>query len=196
MKKLEKSIREILDGSGIGIYGFADLSDILKGGYKEYTHAVSIAVRLNPSVVKSILAGPNQEYCEEYKNVNKELDRVSAIIEQEISDKGYKAKAIAASKRTDFERILGEFPHKTAATRAGIGWIGKSSLLVTKRYGPRIRLSTILTDYPLEAALPVEKNYCGRCTQCIEMCPAAAIVGGEWIPGVERGKLLMFTKVG
>ena len=43
-------------------------------------------------------------------------------------------------------------PHKTIATRAGIGWIGKSALLVTAKYGSAIRLSSILTDTPIETA--------------------------------------------
>ena len=46
-------------------------------------------------------------------------------------------------------------PHKTVATRAGIGWIGKSALLVTEQYGSMIRISSILTDAPLETAVPV-----------------------------------------
>lgn len=172
------------------IYGFADMDGVLAGEFLGYTHAISFALKLNTMIVDRIATGPNQEYCDEYKNANQQLDRISFLIANEIRKYGYKALSIPASKRTDFVQLRGAFPHKTAATRAGIGWIGKSSLLVTKTYGPRIRLSTILTDYPLKANQPIEENFCGKCTQCIQMCPAGAIVGGGWTPGIAREKLI------
>jgi epoxyqueuosine reductase QueG len=190
MINLEDSIRRIFDENSVAIFGFADLNGILDEDFLSYTHAISFAVKLNTMIVDSIATGPNQEYCDAYKSVNNELDRISSLIESEFTENGYKALSIPASKRTDYKQIRGEFPHKTAATRAGIGWIGRSSLLVTKRNGPRIRLSTILTDYPLKANSPIEKNYCGKCTECIQMCPAGAIVGGGWEPGIEREKLI------
>ena len=57
---------------------------------------------------------------------------------------------------------------------AGLGWQGKSLLLVTSKYGPRVRLSSVLTDMPLEFDSPV-KNRCGKCTKCSEACPVGAI---------------------
>ena len=190
MKNLEESIRRVFAGSEIEIYGFADMKDVLAEEFKGYSHAISFAVKLNTLVVDGVSTGPNQEYCDEYKNVNSQLDHIASLIEHEIREVGYKALIIPASKRTDFLQIRGEFPHKTAGTRAGIGWIGKSSLLVTKRNGPRIRLSTILTDYPLNANKPIEKDYCGKCTQCIQMCPAGAILGDGWTPGIGREMLI------
>ena len=57
---------------------------------------------------------------------------------------------------------------------AGIGWQGKSLLLVNKKCGPRLRLATVLTDLPLEPDGPA-KNLCGKCSRCADACPAAAI---------------------
>ena len=59
---------------------------------------------------------------------------------------------------------------------AGLGWQGKSLLLINPDYGPRIRLATVLTDAPLEADSPL-KNLCGECTLCRDACPAGAIKG-------------------
>jgi epoxyqueuosine reductase QueG len=64
--------------------------------------------------------------------------------------------------------------HKAIAARSGLGWIGKSGLLVTKRYGARIRLGSILTDAPSATGTPLP-NGCGECTRCIRSCPAGAI---------------------
>jgi epoxyqueuosine reductase QueG len=59
---------------------------------------------------------------------------------------------------------------------AGLGWQGKSLLLVTPQYGPRVRLVTVLTDAPLVPGAP-PRNRCGKCMQCHDACPANAIKG-------------------
>jgi epoxyqueuosine reductase QueG len=84
---------------------------------------------------------------------------------------------------TEYNTVL---PHKTVATRAGIGWIGKSALLVTREYGSMIRLSSILTDAPLYFAEPIDDSACGGCTVCTKACPADAISGKRWQAGVAR----------
>jgi len=59
---------------------------------------------------------------------------------------------------------------------------------------PRVRLSTVLTNFPFEPATPIEKNYCGKCTECIDSCPAKAIIGGKWYPGLPREQLVNVYK--
>jgi epoxyqueuosine reductase len=86
--------------------------------------------------------------------------------------------------------IRGDFQHKTAATRAGLGWVGKNCQLLTQPWGPWVRLGTVLTDALFEPAAPVEKSLCGKFTKCIEACPAKALIGGIWRPGVERDIIL------
>jgi epoxyqueuosine reductase len=186
---LKDFIIKILHGK-VDIYGFAYLGDIPDSKFQKLQYAVSIALKLESSIVDSILSGPNQAYCDEYNDVNDRLDRIASHLEKEIRKKGYHALSIPASKRTDIVNIKGEFPHKTAATRAGLGWIGRNCLLITRDFGPRIRLSTILTDIPLEGTVPVEKDYCGACARCIDACPAEALIGGKWYSGLAREKLI------
>jgi len=68
---------------------------------------------------------------------------------------------------------------------AGLGWIGKSCLLITPQYGPRVRLASILTDAPLESGelLPSE---CGGRRDCVEVCPPKAITGVPFRPSEPR----------
>jgi len=53
-------------------------------------------------------------------------------------------------------------------------------MLVTKEYGPAIRLSTILTDAPLDCGTPIEASKCGECRECVSACPTKTITGQEW----------------
>ncbi len=82
------------------------------------------------------------------------------------------------------------FSHKFAATRAGLGWIGRNSLLVTPEWGPRIFLRTVLLDAGLEAAKPMSVSRCGECRACVDTCPHSCITGKEWVPGMDRGELV------
>jgi epoxyqueuosine reductase len=66
------------------------------------------------------------------------------------------------------------------ATRAGLGWIGKNSLLITRRQGSFFFLAEILTSLEPEYDEPFGGNYCGDCSRCIDACPAQAITA----PGV------------
>lgn len=129
-------------------YGFSYVGDIVPPNYKHLPHAITIGQPLSPAIIDAIAAGPNDAYYAEYLSVNDRLDLITGQLEAEIEKLGYFAHAVLSSQRTDFVNIAGEFPHKSAAVRAGLGWIGKSSLFITREYGPRIRLSTVLTDIP------------------------------------------------
>jgi epoxyqueuosine reductase QueG len=73
------------------------------------------------------------------------------------------------------------------ATRAGLGWIGKTDLLISKKFGPRLRLVTILLDRdPGTTAVPIDKSKCGKCNICVEKCPAQAANGMLWNIKVHR----------
>ena len=79
------------------------------------------------------------------------------------------------------------FSHKMAATRAGLGWIGKTDLLVSHAFGPRVRLAAMLLDYPgFSAGTPETESRCGACDLCVQACPAQAAQGLPWRAGVDR----------
>jgi len=64
---------------------------------------------------------------------------------------------------------------KALAQRAGIGWIGKHTILVNENIGSWFLLGEIITDLEIEPDLPAE-NRCGYCTACIDACPTSAIL--------------------
>jgi epoxyqueuosine reductase len=65
---------------------------------------------------------------------------------------------------------------KLWAQKAGIGWQGKNTLIITKGYGSWIFLGEILVDLELAYDKPFDRDLCGRCTRCIDACPTGAIV--------------------
>lgn len=182
-----------MDDHRIALWGAADL----KGVYtprdetsRGFVRAISWAVPMAPSIMTGIQTGPDQEYADEYSRVNQQINAVSVDLAGEIKTRGFRSLSLAASVRTDTIHIKGDFPHKTAATRAGIGWIGRHCQLITRPFGPWVRLGTVFTDMTLSCGPPVEKNFCGSCHRCIDACPADALTGTSWVPGVPRESIL------
>lgn len=64
---------------------------------------------------------------------------------------------------------------RAAAVRAGIGWWGKNTMVLTNRFGPWILLGSVVTSAPLEPTAPDERS-CGTCTACLPACPTGALV--------------------
>ena len=164
---------------GADVFGVADLDlvrdyptipDNLLEGFKR---GIVIGVKLSDAVFDS-LPTSRSLYAKQYEVANATLDRIAFILANEIEKKGYKAIPIPASKILKNTNWRSFISHKAIARAAGVGWIGKSLLLVTEKYGPRIRLATILTDMPLEAGEPM-KNKCGSCRECIEACIVKAL---------------------
>ena len=65
---------------------------------------------------------------------------------------------------------------KAWAVRAGLGWIGKSSNLITTDYGSWVFIGEILLDIELDYDNDIVTDHCGSCTACIDACPTGAIV--------------------
>jgi epoxyqueuosine reductase QueG len=148
-------------------------------------YAISLGYRLSDSVLSTVGESPSLIYKHHYKTVNWILDQAAEKLAGLIQGKGYRSLAIPASQITDWDRQLGQFDHRTAAQACGLGWIGRSGLLVNPKFGARVRLTTVLTDMPLVTDEPVEGD-CGECEKCISACPAGAITR----EGFDRGKCI------
>jgi epoxyqueuosine reductase len=178
---------------GVPLWGAADLREFSTpkdAAMRGFPCALSWALPMNPRIMASIQSGPNQAYADEYARVNDRLNSLAEALAAEISGRGYRAQALAAAKRTDPVKIQGDFPHKTAATRAGLGWIGRHCQLITREFGPWVRLGTVFTDLDLPCGTPKVRSFCGRCTRCVDACPAGALRGVVWHPGLPREALL------
>ena len=182
-----------MKANNITLWGVADLRNFDtphdEAGLS-FPFAISWAVPMDPQIMAGIQGGPDQEYADEYARVNDLINELSVQLTAEIKMRGHRARPLAASVRTDTVHVKGDFPHKTAATRAGLGWIGRHCQLVTRRFGPWIRLATVFTDTNLPCSAPIERSFCGSCTACVEACPAKALKGSPWKAGIPREDLL------
>lgn len=70
-----------------------------------------------------------------------------------------------------------------AFQQAGLGWVGKSNMAVSEKYGPRMNILTLLTDAPLIHDKPYEGDDCGDCCVCVKLCTSGAIMGDGYYNG-------------
>jgi epoxyqueuosine reductase QueG len=184
---------EWMNARKINLWGAADLREFStpsdESG-KGFPFALSFAIPMNPIIMAGIRNGPTQAYADEYTVVNNHINELTAALTGEIKSRGFRSQPLAASERTDMVDIKGDFPHKTAATRAGLGWIGRHCQLITPRFGSWVRLGTVFTDLEMLCSPPIERSFCGRCMRCVEACPAKALKGNAWYPGLEREEIL------
>jgi epoxyqueuosine reductase QueG len=174
-------IKEFALDQGISLFGVADVIPIRKTFHVEppesiahLDRAISMAVRLSGAVLEALIDKPNLLYKHHYREANELLDAVAFRVAALIQEWDYRALAIAASQTIDWRKQIAHLSHKKVAALAGLGWLGRSNLLVTPQYGSRVRLVTVLTNMPLEADKRLRKS-CGTCRACVEICPAGAI---------------------
>ncbi len=89
--------------------------------------------------------------------------------------KGYASLPLPSSGPYDQRFLTAPLSYKHAAELAGLGTIGRHSLLITPEFGPRVSLACFLTEASLEASAPTRKGYCTNCDSCIRACPAQAL---------------------
>ena len=174
---------------GADLFGVADLtlarSAVLEQGgseIAEYPRSISIGIRLLDTIVDQLPRHSERAVAVSYRHhaydmINQRLDLIASQLSSRIQSQGFRAYPIPASKRVNDEKTCAAFSHKLGAHLAGLGWIGKSCLLVTPEHGPRVRWATILTDAPLTMTGTAMEQRCGTCRKCVDICPVQAFSG-------------------
>jgi len=182
-----------MSGEGISLWGVADLRGLatpLSKNGTPFQYGISFALPVDRDIMAAVRNGPTHPYAAEYVRLNNRIDLLGNALAAEFVRRGLGAKPLPASQRTDWVHITGEFPQKTVATRAGLGWIGRNCQLVTRAHGPWVRLGSVFTGMALPCATPVEESNCGSCTRCVEACPSGALKGAVWRAGLPREAML------
>lgn len=185
--ELSQNLKNLLIENDASVVGFGDLSGLPREKRKSFDTGISIGAALSPSVIKGIENGPTIEYYNEYKRINELLDKLALFAENYLLESGFKALAqLTTAVVEDEKSYRTDLPHKTVATRAGLGWIGNCALLVTEQFGSAVRLTSVLTDAKLETGEAVNKSKCAGCEICRDNCPGKAVSGKNWRLGVDR----------
>lgn len=186
---LNQGIHDIANKNYITYFGVADLSEasdvILDQGGSEiasFPYSISLGIALIKTIVDQLPNRAERSVAVNYEQhayniINQRLDLVASIISSYLQQEGYRVLPISVAERVDDERICGAFSHKLSAHLAGLGWIGKSCLLVTPKDGPRVRWTSVLTDAPLKPTGVRMEEQCGDCTECVDICPRKAFTG-------------------
>lgn len=136
-----------------------------------------ISVRMDylpqDSQMAQVLAEPEKAYISRYalgrdyhKLIRKRLQTLAEKITAAIGPFGYRA-------FVDSAPVL----EKPLARKAGLGWMGKNTLILNRKAGSWFFLGELLIDVPLPIDKPNDRDHCGRCTACLEVCPTQAFVG-------------------
>ncbi|MBN1139116.1 MAG: epoxyqueuosine reductase [Anaerolineae bacterium] len=195
---MNRRLQSLAETWGADFFGVADLSlayeSIRDQGGPEiaaYPRAISVGISLFDGIVDQLPRRAERAVAVNYRHhaydlVNQRLDLLVSRLSSVLQGEGHQVYPVPASKSVDDERLCGIFSHKLAAHLAGMGWIGKSCLLVTPQRGPRVRWATILTTAPLEPAGAPMAERCGNCTQCVDACPVGAFNGEPFRAGEPR----------
>ncbi|MFT6303381.1 MAG: epoxyqueuosine reductase [Granulosicoccus sp.] len=179
---LEKHEAHLLDWLDDGFHGEMDYmerhgtrrsrpADLVEGTVR------IICVRLdyfppNAEDAFTILANPARAYVSRYalgrdyhKVLRNRIQKLAKTIEEKYGSFGYRA-------FVDSAPVM----EKALAEKAGLGWIGKHSNLLSNEAGSWFFLGELYTNLPLPVDPPMPKSHCGSCTACINACPTDAIV--------------------
>lgn len=96
--------------------------------------------------------------------IHKKLNHLAHFLRQSVGD-------IHVRTFVDSAPVL----ERAWAVQAGIGWIGRNSMLISRRNGSFFFLAELITDLRLEFDAPSGGNYCGNCSRCVDACPTEAI---------------------
>ena len=185
---LNTAVLNLLREHGADLVGIGDVAGLAPDDYR---YAIVAALALPVDIVEDIPNGPTPAYQATYKVYNDRLDAMATAVADLLTAEGHRTLPLTrANAPWDPQTAATPFPYKTAATRAGLGWVGKCALLVTPEYGSAVRLTVMLTDAPLTPNEPITASRCGACHACADACPGNAIRNTLWHPGIDRAELV------
>lgn len=204
MSDLSEKLAEELKRAGAVLVGFADLGQAPRPPKVAHLPVgVSIALTFAEPSLARRPGRPTAEpgYIEAYFRSRLSVDAPVSLGVDILRAAGYEAwgcgyqlfldRQVEKDEMDPDRHLTARFQQKTMARLAGLGWIGRMGVLVTREYGPHVWLGSIFTDAPLTtAAEPLTAHRCGSCRKCLEACPVGAIKGQGWQLGLSRADLV------
>ena len=183
---INHEITQLLRCHGCNLVGFADLRELPAQSRMRFDVGILIALPFTKEAMRENKNGAPQRYYAEHAPMTQRLGELKQLTVDFLESQGYEALADTPASVVDNNSLRSLLPQKTVATLAGIGWIGKCAMLVTKEFGSALRLTVVLTNAPLDCAAPVTASQCGDCRACVDVCPGGAPLGGQWEVAADR----------
>lgn len=173
---IEKNIRNLFSEYPEAIYGFTDIA--YSAYASAYKSALAIAVPYGEQLtVETYSEEKFEKGIQDAKKVlEKILVQLKKLLEQyEIK---YYIPPVAQNNEMD---LTAPFSFKFAAVNAGLGWIGKNDVVITEKYGPRVRLSVVLINEEFVYGKKILNSNCPEnCRKCVDVCPHKALHNVQW----------------
>ena len=136
-----------------------------------------------PLPVPIVASTPSMVYQELYQTSNRILDDMGYRMSSWLVSEGYRAMFFPRDCYYSIEALRDDptaaFSHVLAGYYSGMGTIGASHNLLTREYGPRVRMVTVLTDADIETDPMLDRDLCIHCGKCRRGCPSNAFSEGE-----------------
>lgn len=161
-------LKELFNQYGVLLWATASLGNIVAGADK-YKYIV-FCLPYNDAAVAALPDDSLIDICK--KELSSKSNIVYIAIKEKFEKYSFESYDAVDSKLALHEKGISQ---KVLAYFAGLGWIGRSSLLITPQFGPRVRLGTIFTTNNLEVSGFPHNGNCGDCLECSQICPAGAV---------------------
>jgi len=209
---LSQELRELSMREGADLFGIADADCFLDRVYQgnkpqdfmDGVRSVVIVAVAIPSGAVDPLPKGRPEYTNTLMAATVTLRTMSFKLARHLERKGFKA-SIVPNEGSEFgywyadrKSLMADLSVKWAAYHAGLGNYGINHLLITPEYGPRVRLTAILTNAVLEhgkPAMPLIHEKCKDCHRCVAVCPVQALHANGEIHKHKCGDY-MFSQLG
>lgn len=177
---------------GISSIGYVQITPdlLIKDKFIPYPHTIVLTMPMGEDIIAT---APGEKAQELNNAAYAKLGEISYKISDYLRKNGY-----ATQVAHPYESMVNFSP---LAQKAGLGWIGKSGLLMTPELGPRLKISAIFVSI---ANLPVKKedehswisDYCNRCSNCVKACPEKALLEKETCCGNNETELVQKLCIG
>ena len=205
---MNDEITKELKERGADIIRFVDISGFPEEQTLGYDKAILFCVALSKKYITDRYNDlPIDINNDEYLAKERDLENLADWLADFIKHKGFLAHSQSTKnnmkcgyiERTYINPELQEgisiLPQKSIARIAGLGFIGKNNLLVTKNYGCALVICSVLTVIPvITKNYPVLQSDCGICEVCVKACPANALLGNAWSVNGGRASVVDVSK--